>query len=140
PARLSQGTLRRDGRRARLQSRDRDALARADRGDPDVCRTASRDRTGRSQTLPARSLPCTGDDDRKCASILSSVVPGRSMKTMLRLLWVAARTEGMTINFVIPAKAGIHVAVPESQNGSPLKLALECLNRGRGRRAEGARC
>ncbi len=54
------------------------SVARADRGDPDVRRSAPRNRRRRA-AVPARSLPCAGNDDRDRTALLPALVSRRGV-------------------------------------------------------------
>src|SRR6185295_9001187 len=77
-ARLSADAAGSDGRRPGLQPSDRAVVARTDRGDPDVRRSAPRNRRRRA-AVPARSLPCAGNDDRDRAALLPALVSRRGV-------------------------------------------------------------
>ena len=73
---LPQASPRRHGRRPGLHARHRAPGGAADGRGADVREPAARGRRGR-QAVPARPLPCAGDDERHRSPVLSEVVPGR---------------------------------------------------------------
>src|SRR6185295_16944247 len=77
-ARLSADAAGSDGRRPGLQPSDRAVVACTDRGDPDVRRSAPRNRRRRA-AVPALSLPCAGNDDRDRAALLPALVSRRGV-------------------------------------------------------------